>query len=86
MEAPQRGASAALYFRRLTQVLNIAGTILILVMAISVNLDVLGRNVLNRPIPGVNEFIGLSIVAVVFLQMANTLQRAGTSPTTSSSA
>ena len=54
--------------------LNVAGTILILLMAISVNLDVLGRNVLNQPIPGVNEFIGLSIVAVVFLQMANTLQ------------
>ena len=28
----------------------------------------------NQPIPGVNEFIGLSIVAVVFLQMANTLR------------
>ncbi len=43
-------------------------------MAIAVNLDVLGRKLFNQPIPGVNEFIGLSIVAVVFLQMANTLQ------------
>ena len=43
-------------------------------MAIAVNLDVFGRNAFNQPIPGVNEFIGLSIVAVVFLQMANTLQ------------
>lgn len=63
-----------IYFRWFTQALNIAGTILILVMAISVNLDVFGRNAFNQPIPGVNEFIGLSIVAVVFLQMANTLQ------------
>ncbi len=63
-----------MYFRYFTQALNIAGTILILLMAISVNLDVLGRNAFNQPIPGVNEFIGLSIVAVVFLQMANTLQ------------
>jgi TRAP-type C4-dicarboxylate transport system permease small subunit len=62
-----------LYFRRLTQAFNIAGTILILVMAIAVNLDVGGRDFFNHPIPGVNEFIGLSIVAVVFLQMANTL-------------
>jgi TRAP-type mannitol/chloroaromatic compound transport system permease small subunit len=72
--APQPGAPALLYFRRFTQALNVAGTILILLMAISVNLDVLGRNALNQPIPGVSEFIGLSIVAVVFLQMANTLQ------------
>lgn len=74
--APQPGAPALLYlyFRRFTQALNVAGTILILLMAISVNLDVFGRNAFNQPIPGVNEFIGLSIVAVVFLQMANTLQ------------
>ena len=71
--APQPGAPALL-FRRFTQALNIAGTLLILLMAIAVNLDVGGRNIFNQPIPGVNEFIGLSIVAVVFLQMANTLQ------------
>jgi TRAP-type mannitol/chloroaromatic compound transport system permease small subunit len=28
----------------------------------------------NQPVPGVYEFLGLSIVAVVFLQMANTLR------------
>ena len=72
--APQPGAPALLLFRYFTQALNVAGTILILLMAASVNLDVFGRNLLNQPIPGVNEFIGLSIVAVVFLQMANTLQ------------
>jgi TRAP-type mannitol/chloroaromatic compound transport system permease small subunit len=54
--------------------LNVAGTALILIMAVAVNADVIGRNVFNRPIPGVVEFIGLSIVAVVFLQMANTLR------------
>ncbi|MBI3434506.1 MAG: TRAP transporter small permease, partial [Proteobacteria bacterium] len=53
---------------------NVVGTLLILAMAIAVNADVLGRNAFNRPIPGVTEFIGLSIVAVVFLQMANTLR------------
>ena len=43
-------------------------------MALAVNADVGGRNLFNHPIPGVLEFIGLSIVAVVFLQMANTLR------------
>jgi TRAP-type C4-dicarboxylate transport system permease small subunit len=62
------------YFRQFTQALNVAGTMLILLMALSVNLDIIGRDFFNHPIPGVNEFIGLSIVAVVFLQMANTLQ------------
>jgi TRAP-type C4-dicarboxylate transport system permease small subunit len=72
--APRSGASAAALFRLFTQALNVAGTILILLMALAVNLDVGGRNLFNKPIAGVNEFIGLSIVAVVFLQMANTLQ------------
>jgi TRAP-type C4-dicarboxylate transport system permease small subunit len=72
--APGSGALGLLYFRRFTQALNIAGTILILLMAIAVNFDIVGRDLFNKPIPGVTEFIGLSIVAVVFLQMANTLQ------------
>jgi TRAP-type C4-dicarboxylate transport system permease small subunit len=55
-------------------VLNVIGTVLIIAMAIAVNSDVLGRELFNRPIAGVNEFIGLAIVAVVFLQMANTLR------------
>ena len=40
----------------------------------AVNADVIGRNLFNHPIPGVLEFLGLSIVAIVFLQMANTLR------------
>jgi TRAP-type mannitol/chloroaromatic compound transport system permease small subunit len=43
-------------------------------MALAVNADVFGRNAFNYPLPGVLEFIGLSIVAIVFLQMANTLR------------
>jgi TRAP-type C4-dicarboxylate transport system permease small subunit len=62
------------WFGTLTAVLNVLGTILIIAMAIAVNADVLGRNLFNKPITGVNEFLGLSIVAVVFLQIANTLR------------
>lgn len=72
--APRRGAPAFSYFGAVTQALNIVGTILILVMGIAVNADVIGRDFFNRPIPGVLEFIGLSIVSIVFLQMANTLR------------
>lgn len=54
--------------------MNAIGTLLILVVAVAVNLDIVGRDFFNTPIPGVTEFVGLSIVAIVFLQMANTLR------------
>ena len=62
------------WFGAFTAGLNFVGTVLIVLMAIAVNADVFGRNAFNHAIPGVNEFIGLSIVAVVFLQLANTLR------------
>lgn len=61
-------------FGVLTQTLNVIGTLLILAMAVAVNFDVLGREFFNHPIPGVYEFVSLSIVAIVFLQMSNTLR------------
>lgn len=61
-------------FGALTSAMNVAGTILIFFIAIAINSDVIGRVLLNNPVPGVVEFVGLSIVAVVFLQMANTLR------------
>lgn len=73
-ETPGYDASPFAYFGWFTQALNIIGTALILIMAVAVNADVIGRNAFNHPIAGVLEFIGLSIVAVVFLQMANTLR------------
>jgi TRAP-type C4-dicarboxylate transport system permease small subunit len=72
--APHVGAPPVSLFGRFTQGLNIVGTVVILIMAVAVNADVIGREAFNRPIAGVLEFIGLSIVAVVFLQMANTLR------------
>jgi TRAP-type mannitol/chloroaromatic compound transport system permease small subunit len=69
-----RNSSPRSAFGIFTMALNVIGTILIIVMAIAVNADVLGRDLFNQPVPGVTEFLGLSIVAVVFLQMANTLR------------
>ena len=72
--APDPGASSFPLFGAFTRLLNIIGTFLILAIAVAVNADVIGRDFFNRTIPGVVEFIGLSIVAIVFLQMANTLR------------
>jgi TRAP-type C4-dicarboxylate transport system permease small subunit len=71
---PGDGAPRPSLFGAFTQALNIVGTVLILMMAVAVNADIFGRNAFNRPIAGVLEFIGLSIVAIVFLQIANTLR------------
>jgi TRAP-type C4-dicarboxylate transport system permease small subunit len=71
---PSPGAARPSYFGLFTQALNIVGTVLILAMAVAVNADVIGRDAFNHPIAGVLEFIGLAIVAIVFLQMANTLR------------
>ncbi len=72
--APGPGAPRTSFYGHVTQALNIVGTLLILAMVVAVNSDVAGRNLFNHPIPGVHEFLGLSIVAIVFLQMANTLR------------
>ena len=72
--APGAGTPLRSFFGCLTQALNVVGTVLILVMVVAVNSDAIGRNFFNHPIPGVLEFLGLSIVAIVFLQMANTLR------------
>ena len=72
--APPPPSFARNAFGRLTVLLNVLGTALIIFMAVAVNGDILSREFFNQPIAGVTEFIALSIVAVVFLQMANTLR------------
>jgi len=54
--------------------LNGAGTILIFLLMILINLDVLMRYAFNSPIDGVTELVELSIVAIVFLQLADTVR------------
>ena len=39
-----------------------------------INSDVIGRNLFNAPILGVPEMTSLSIVGIVFLQLADTLR------------
>lgn len=50
--------------------LNVLGTLLILGLMVLVNSDVIGRGAFNAPISGVPEMVSLSIVAIVFLQIA----------------
>ena len=63
------------FLNRLTVVLNTIGSLLIVMLVILVNTDVIGRSLFNSPLSGVPEIVSLSIVAIVFLQVAYTVQQ-----------
>ena len=60
-------------FQRLTRTLNAIGTLWIVALMLLINSDVLGRELFNSPVRGVTELVSLSIVGIVFLQLADTL-------------
>ena len=70
------GETLPFNLHRLTGAMNALGTLWILALMVLINLDVFGRNLLAHPVRGVTEMVSLSIVGIVFLQLADTL-RAG---------
>ena len=60
-------------FQRVGRWLNALGTLWIVALMLLINADVLGRNLFNAPVRGVTELVALSIVGIVFLQLADTL-------------
>lgn len=67
------GAALPLGLQHVTRVMNALGTLWILALMVLINADVFGRNLLNHPVRGVTEMVSLSIVGIVFLQLADTL-------------
>lgn len=63
-----------LVFRRLAGAMNAVGTLWIVALMLLINADVLGRALFNSPIAGVPEMVSLSIVGIVFLQLAHTAE------------
>lgn len=57
-------------FDRAAAALSALGSLWIVALMLLVVADVTGRSLLNRPITGVAEVAGRSIVAIVFLQLA----------------
>ena len=57
---------------RITAVLSVLGTLLILAVMLLITADVIGRFFFGHPIAGVPEMVAMSILAIVFLQIANT--------------
>ncbi len=56
-----------------TSAMNAVGTAWILALMLLINADVVGRGAFGNPINGVPEMVSLSILGIVFLQLANTL-------------
>lgn len=80
MAQPDRLASgwrpldgAARLLDAVTSAMNAVGTAWILALMLLINADVIGRGAFANPINGVPEMVSLSILGIVFLQLANTL-------------
>lgn len=72
---PQRDPVALRALDGVTQGVNVAGSLLILVLMLLIGADVAGRNLFGQPVPGVPELVSLSIVAIVFLQVPQALRK-----------
>lgn len=59
-------------FTAITSVMNSIGTVWVFVLLVIINLDIGGRALFNHPIRGVPEIVSMSIVALVFMQLAHT--------------
>jgi len=70
------GSELPFGLHRLFAAMNALGTAWILALMVLIDLDVAGRNLFAAPVRGVTELVSLSIVGIVFLQLADTL-RAG---------
>jgi TRAP-type mannitol/chloroaromatic compound transport system permease small subunit len=64
------------WFGRLTAVMNVIGSCLIIFVMLIILADVCGRYFFSQPVRGVPEMVAMSIAAIVFLQFPHTL-RAG---------
>lgn len=69
-----RWGAVFIWLDRVTQLFNVAGTVLIVGLMILIGSDVFGRQAFNSPIAGVPEMVSLSIVAIVFLQVPQALR------------
>lgn len=55
--------------------MNATGSCWIVVLMLLINAEALGRTLFNQPIIGVIEMIEISIVGIVFMQLADSLRR-----------
>lgn len=67
------GRPQPLGLHRLTAWMNAAGTLAIFALLLVTNADIIGRDLFNKPLRGTTEILSVGIVAIVFMQLPNTL-------------
>ena len=55
--------------------MNAAGSCWIVVLMLLINVEAIGRSAFNQPIIGVIEMIEISVVGIVFMQLADSLRQ-----------
>jgi TRAP-type C4-dicarboxylate transport system permease small subunit len=53
---------------------NVAGTLTVLMLVVILNVDVIARGFFNSPLKGTYEIVQLSVVFIVFLQLADVVR------------
>ena len=61
-------------FGWVVEAMNAAGSLLILLIALIICIDVAHRNIVGEAIPGVTEVLSFSVVMIVFLQATSSLR------------
>lgn len=61
-------------FGWVVEAMNAAGSLLILLMALIICIDVAHRNIVGEAIPGITEVLSFSVVMIVFLQATSALR------------
>ncbi len=74
-DAPPQGGAFISLFDRLVSGMNGLGTAWIFILMILINADAFGRTLFAAPIDGVIEMVELSLVGIIFLQLADTVRR-----------
>jgi TRAP-type mannitol/chloroaromatic compound transport system permease small subunit len=62
-------------FGKLVSGMNATGSCWIVVLMLLINVEAIGRSAFNKPIIGVIEMIEISIVGIVFMQLADSLRQ-----------
>lgn len=75
-DGAERERSAPLrIFGGIVSGMNAAGSCWIVVLMLLINIEAIGRSAFNEPIIGVIEMIEISIIGIVFMQLADSLRR-----------
>lgn len=72
-QEPRKGGSGHSYFAKLVLGMGALGTIGIFLLMVLINTDVISRALFDAPLPGVPEIVQITVVAIVFLQVSQSL-------------